>query len=192
MRIASLLVPPPTPSLAPSPVPAGRGLAACLLLAAAAAAAAGCGSSAKPAEAPTPTPTVWKDMDLEQRTAYMKDVVMPRTKAAFVAFDGKYADMDCETCHGAGVEAKTFEMPNPDIAPLPNSEEAFGAWLAKDAEAARITPFMADTLEPLMAELLQETVFDPKTMTGEFGCMACHTLVDAAGNRVTLPPTATP
>jgi hypothetical protein len=147
--------------------------------------AVGCGSSSRSSAAPTPT--VWKDMDLAQRTKYMEDVVMPRTKAAFVAFDPSYADMDCKTCHGAGADDKTYKLPNPDIAPLPNSPEAFMAWLGKDAEAARITPFMAEKLEPLMAELLQETLFNPETMTGEFGCANCHTLVDGEGHTVTMP-----
>lgn len=147
--------------------------------------ATGCGSSARPPA--SPAPTVWKAMDHDQRMAYMKDVVLPRTKAAFVAFDPSYQDMDCKTCHGDGVDDKTYELPNPKIRPLPNNEQAFMAMLGEDADAAKITPFMADTLEPMMAELLQETVFDPRTMTGEFGCSNCHTLVDDAGNTVTPP-----
>jgi hypothetical protein len=146
---------------------------------------AACGSSAKPA-AP-PRPLVWKDMTTEQRTTYMKEVVLPKAKEVFVAFDPKYATMDCKTCHGDGVDDGSYEMPNPKIKPLPSTEEAFMAWIGKDTDAARFTGFMAQKVEPLMGELLHEAVFDPKTGTGEFGCSNCHTLVDADGKLVTPP-----
>lgn len=152
--------------------------------------ATGCGSSS-PSAMP-PKGMVWKDMKTKQRMAYMKSVVLPKTKEAFVAFDPSFADMDCVTCHGDGVADGTYKMPNPKITPLPNSEQAFMAWLGKDEKAARFTPFMANTLEPMMAELLHETVFDPKTMTGELGCTACHTLVDSEGNPAPTPKLGTP
>ncbi len=142
---------------------------------------AACGGASHPA---TPTPAAkvaWKDMNADQRTAFMKDVVMPRAKEVFMAFDAeRYKDMDCKTCHGPGAEDKSFEMPNPDIAPLPNSEEAYMAWIAKDEDAARLTPFMSEKVEPLMIELLQLTPYDPATKTGEFGCTGCHTLEGGA------------
>ena len=160
------------------------------LLLASAIVATGCGSSARPPR--PPAPTVWKAMDRDQRMAYMKDVVLPRTKAAFVAFDPAYQDMDCKTCHGDGVDDGTYALPNPKIRPLPNSEQAFMAMLGEDADAAKITPFMANTLEPLMGELLQATVFDPTTMTGEFSCDNCHTLVDGEGKTVVMPKRGEP
>lgn len=46
---------------------------------------------------------------------------------------------------------------------------------------------MGTKVEPLMGELLQKTVFDPKTGTGELSCTACHTLIDADGKLVTPP-----
>ncbi|MBL0212955.1 MAG: hypothetical protein IPQ07_03660 [Myxococcales bacterium] len=146
---------------------------------------AACGSPSKPAE--PPKALVWKDMNADQRQAYMKDVVLPKAKVVFAAFDPKFQTMDCKTCHGDGVDDGSYEMPNPKIKPLPNTEAAFMAWLGKDAEAARYTPFMADKVEPLMGDLLHMTVFDPKTMSGEFGCSSCHTLVDADG-KIVAPP----
>ncbi len=143
-----------------------------------------CGGSAKPAPPESAKPLVWKDMNLEQREKYMKDVVLPKTKELFVAFDAKYQSMDCATCHGDGAKDGSFEMPNPKIKPLPNTEEAFMAWAAKDADAGRYAQFMATKLQPLMGELLQETVFDPQTKTGELSCTACHQLVDAEGKVV--------
>ena len=121
-------------------------------------------------------------MDATQREQYMKDVVMPRSKELFVAFDAKYATMDCTTCHGDGASDGSFEMPNGKIKRLPNSPDTFMAWIGKDAEAARYTEFMATKLEPLMGELLQVPVFDPKTKTGDLSCSTCHQLVDDSGN----------
>jgi hypothetical protein len=125
-----------------------------------------------------------------QREQYMKDVVMPRAKEAFVAFDPKYQSMDCRTCHGDGAADGSFEMPNPKIKPLPNTEEAFMAWVSKDANAGRYAQFMATKLQPLMGELLQVAVFDPQTKSGEFSCSSCHQLVDASGKVFTEPSRA--
>jgi hypothetical protein len=135
---------------------------------------AACGSKSPPAQ-PEP-PKKFEDMNKEQRLQFMKEVVLPRTKAAFVEFDPKYESMDCATCHGDGATDGTFDMPNPKLPVLPGSEEAFMAWIGQDAEAARYTEFMFGTLEPLMGELLQVKVFDPKTGTGDFSCDDCHTL----------------
>jgi hypothetical protein len=136
------------------------------------------GGSAKPAAPPAP-PAAWKDMDHDQRMVFMKDVVMPKAKAIFVAFDPTFSTMDCVTCHGDGVEAGTYEMPNPKIKPLPNTEEAFMAWVSKDPAAGKFAQFMATEVNPLMAGLLGKKAFDPQTHTGDFSCEACHKLVDA-------------
>ena len=146
------------------------------------AAAAACGSSSK--SSMPPKGLVWKDMNADQRHAYMEKVVMPKAKEVFAAFDPKYASMDCKTCHGPGAEDGSFEMPNPKIRPLPNTPEAFMALMGKDADVQRFTPFMAAKVEPMMGELLHMTVFDPQTKTGELSCENCHTLVDEAGKVV--------
>lgn len=144
---------------------------------------AACGSSSKSTTTPAPAPTVWKDMNLEQRTEFMKREVMPKAKAVFVAFDeAKFKDMDCATCHGDGAADGSFEMPNPKIKALPATEEAFMAWVSKDEEAARYTKMMSEELVPLMANLLGEKPFDPATHSGEFSCQACHTMAPATAN----------
>ena len=80
---------------------------------------AACGSSSTPVAAPA-APVAWKDMNAEQRGIYMKDVVLPKSKEIFVAFDAtRYANMDCKTCHGDGVDDGSFEMPNPKIKSKP-------------------------------------------------------------------------
>jgi hypothetical protein len=135
---------------------------------------AACGSSTPKSGAPVGP---WKDMNADQRLEFMKTVVMPKAKVAFQKFDAKkYADMDCGTCHGDGAEDGSFEMPNAKIKALPATEEAYMAWIEKDADAKRYTDFMANDLVPMMADLLGEKAFDPKTNTGEFSCPACHTM----------------
>ena len=150
-------------------------------------AVAACGGSKASTTAEKPAPRVWKDMNADQRVQYMKDVVMPRAREVFTAFDATYADMDCKTCHGPGADDGSFEMPNPAIRPLPNTPDAFMALIGKDADVQRFTPFMVEQVEPMMGELLQTTVFDPKTGTGELSCSTCHTLVNEAGEVVPDP-----
>jgi hypothetical protein len=138
--------------------------------------------------APLPADLVWKDMNADQRHQFMEETVMPKTKEIFVAFDAAaYKDMNCKTCHGPGAEDGSFEMPNPKIKPLPNTPEAFMAWVQKDEKAGKFAQMMSQQLVPAMAEMLHETPFDPKTGTGDFSCGACHYLVDAAG-KVSKPP----
>jgi hypothetical protein len=154
-----------------------RGSIAALLLFAA------CGGKstppANPEPTPEPAPSEFKDMNHDQRADFMKTVVMPEMKPMFVAFDPKFEDMDCKTCHGASAESGTFEMPNPDLPVLPGTEEAFGEYM-KDPEHARWAMFMIQQVKPKMAELLKVAEFDPATGTGEFSCANCHTMEGGA------------
>src|SRR4051812_32865857 len=62
----------------------------------AAAPAAGAPAAAAPAAgAAAPAAIDWKSMTKAQRKKYMKDVVMPKSKELFVAFDKKYEKMNC-------------------------------------------------------------------------------------------------
>ena len=132
---------------------------------------AACGGASHPT---TPTPAAkvaWKDMNADQRTAFMKDVVMPRSKELFMAFDAeRYKDMDCKTCHGPGAEDKSFEMPNPDIMPLD-----FSKMDQLDEEHKKVADWMHEVVVPKMADLLGEQPYDPATQQG-FGCLGCHTM----------------
>ena len=149
------------------------------------------GPKAEPVNPNEPeTAVAWKDMNLDQRAGYMKDVVLPATRKIFAKFDPKFATMDCVTCHGDGVENGDFAMPDAKIKPLPSTPEAFMAWVSKDPEAGRYAKFMSEEVEPLMGKLLDKTVFDPATGKGELSCAACHTLVDAAGKRIEAPKNA--
>jgi hypothetical protein len=45
---------------------------------------------------------------------------------------------------------------------------------AKDPKHAPWVKFMAEKVNPQMAELLKMTPFNPQTNTGDFSCHACH------------------
>lgn len=140
-------------------------------------AAAACGGGrTEPAKlVPTAAPTAYKDMNLEQRETFMKEVVVPKMAPLWAAFDAKLPALDCKTCHGKGAEDGSWDMPNPDIEVLPSTPEAYAEFVKRGDHAAW-TKFMAEQVEPEMATLLGKTPFDPATRTGEFSCNSCHTL----------------
>ncbi|HEY5946081.1 MAG TPA: hypothetical protein VIV40_11350 [Kofleriaceae bacterium] len=154
---------------------AARLLATALLFAA-------CGGKSAPATKPGPADVAppadmaFKDMNADQRMAFMKLTVLPAMKQTFQEFDAKkFADMNCETCHGKAAKDGTFEMPNPDIERLPKPEQ-FMAYAA-DPKHAPWVKFMAEKVKPQMAQLLKMSEFDPKTETGDFSCGNCHMVI---------------
>lgn len=140
-------------------------------LATASALSASCaGSSSKDSD--SPPAAAWKDMNHEDRAAYMKKTVFPKMKPEFIAFDSKeFGGMNCATCHGQGAKDKTFKMPNPELPKLPSTPEGFKALGEKHPE---VMNFMRTKVVPQMAALLGESPYDPKTHQG-FGCFECHT-----------------
>jgi hypothetical protein len=102
----------------------------------------------------------------------MKQAVLPKMGGLFHDFDSKrFAEPKCVLCHGAGAKAGTFKMPNPDLPKLPTSPEELKKLHDKKPQ---IVDFMVQQVEPTMAGLVGEPVFDPKTGQG-FGCFECHT-----------------
>ena len=138
-------------------------------------------SAAPSAEAPAPAaseaPTSasgainWDAMDKAAKGKYMKDVVMPKMKEVFTAFDPKYSDMKCTTCHGSAAMSGSFAMPNPELPKLPEDMAKFKEIAAKHP---KVTEFMVKEVKPQMAKLLNEPEWTPETKAG-FGCFACHT-----------------
>ena len=142
--------PAPAPSAEPAPVPS---------------------ESAAPAASAAPEFN-WDKMDKEARGKYMKEVVMPKMKEVFVAFDAKkYADMKCTTCHGSAAATGAFTMPNPELPKLPADMSKFKEWASKKPQ---MTEFMVKHVKPEMAALLHEPEYNPETKSG-FGCGECHT-----------------
>ncbi|MEZ4402644.1 MAG: hypothetical protein R3B06_21665 [Kofleriaceae bacterium] len=135
--------------------------------------AAACGSSSKPSTGgPATDPVTWKDMNGDQRHAFMESTVLPHMKEKFVAFDAAdFGEMNCKTCHGEGAEDGSFEMPNPGIKPLD-----FGHMDQLDEHEQKVAAWMHEVVVPEMAALLGEQPYDPATQQG-FGCLGCHTMV---------------
>jgi hypothetical protein len=121
-----------------------------------------------------PPTTAWKDMTKEQKGKFMKEVVVPKMKPAFQAFDGEeFKKFDCATCHGSKGKARGFKMPSPQIYALPDSKEGFEALMKKKPKWIE---FMGMTVKPQMAALLGQPEFNPeKPEAGGFGCQNCHT-----------------
>lgn len=134
---------------------------------------AACGSAGD--EQPT-EPTSYKDMNFEQREAFMTNVVVPQMRETFVAFDPKFESLSCVTCHGKGATDGTYAMPTADILPLPATEEAFFAKIEQDPEFAKWSQFMLDKVYPQMAEMLDEPLYDPMKQPNGFSCANCHTV----------------
>jgi hypothetical protein len=101
----------------------------------------------------------------------MKSTVLPTLKPLFAAYDPKrFADIGCETCHGAGGEAKGWKMPNPALTKL---EPGKIMGLYNTHREAYV--FMEGTVVPRMSRLLGQPVWDHSAMSG-FGCFRCHTM----------------
>jgi hypothetical protein len=120
----------------------------------------------------------WKDMNSSQRTVYMTAVVLPKMREVYQRFDPvRFAGFDCSTCHGTQPEARAYKMPVAEVTPLPGSKEAFEAKLAVEAEWPRWTQFMVEEVEPPMAAMLGQPLWNPATPEAPgFSCQACHGL----------------
>jgi len=170
--------PPPAPeSPAASPAPAAAASPAAPPVAAPAPPPAPAAPAAPPAPPPKlanlPGMTVtWNDLDATQRKEYMKKAIMPRMGDEFAAFDAKFNEFTCKTCHGSGAKAGTFKMPNQDLPKLPFTNPDAMKKVAMEKPA--MVMFMNDMVKNHMADLLGKKPFDPKTKTGQFGCTACH------------------
>jgi hypothetical protein len=139
-------------------------IAACLFVAA-------CGGQDDGPDAQA-EPTAYEEMNFEQRHAFMSDVVLPEMKKTFVAFDPKFEDMSCATCHGSGATDGSYAMPSSDIPLLPATEEEFYEYV-KDPEHGKWSMWMMEEVWPQMADLLQIPVYSETNPTG-FSCSNCH------------------
>jgi cytochrome c553 len=132
----------------------------------------------------------WEKMSASQRKKYMKTTVLPEMKKLFVAFDKKYKDMSCGTCHGGNAAETKFKMPNPELPklPAPTDRQGFMALQQKKPEA---TKFMGTQVKPAIAALLN---IDEWSMTNPkgFGCYGCHTQEGAAAQPAAAPTTPAP
>jgi hypothetical protein len=146
-------------------------------------ATAACGSKAATSgTSPTPVAAMpFDQMTHEQQGKFMKDVVVPEMAKLFQAYDAKkYAEFGCKTCHGPSVDAGKFDMPNPTLAKLNFADPS-----KMDPKAAE---FMKSQVKPAMARLLQQPEYTPENPKG-FGCLECHTMVEAPAAPAAAPGT---
>jgi hypothetical protein len=133
-----------------------------------------CGGSAKSAEDATgagsgKSEVPWKDKTHEQRMDWMGLAVFPKMKAVFTEFDAeRFSGFACQTCHGEDMEMIEFKMPNKLYA-LSRTDTLKSA----SEYDAKITEFMASSVLPKMADLLDMQPYDRATKSG-FGCFGCH------------------
>ncbi|MEE2828517.1 MAG: hypothetical protein VX498_04975 [Myxococcota bacterium] len=113
-------------------------------------------------------PGPWEDLDFGQRLEFMTELVEPRMKELFVAFDDEeYAYFGCETCHGDDADDVDYEMPNGGTA---LDVDDFPLQQSPDERLRAYAVFMNDEVKPIMAEML-ELLPHPQ---GPFGCFECH------------------
>lgn len=113
-------------------------------------------------------------MTKQQRGKYMGAVVLPKMRELFRSYNGeKYAAIGCDTCHGKDARARAFEMPNPEIMPLPATQEDWGKVMQEKPDMLK---FMGEKVKPEMAKLLGLPEYNPQSpQPGALGCSACHT-----------------
>lgn len=139
----------------------------------------GAGTRTEEAALVGPPQVAWADMTRPQRGKYMKEVVTPKMKALFQAYDpDQFATFGCKTCHGKDAKARHFEMPAPDLPTLPATQAAFHQLAL---EQPQVMKFMGEQVKPQMAALLgleEENPQSPKPNT--FGCSNCHVVAEGA------------
>jgi hypothetical protein len=120
-----------------------------------------------------PSNPSWAEMNAEQREWYMVGVLLPIEGESFDHYDhARYAQFECENCHGDDGRANHFAMPSRSLPPLhaPGSPQ----WTQMASRPAYT--FMHDTVVPECATMLGMT---PEAQpgaggTGAFGCFNCH------------------
>ena len=146
---------------------------------------AACGSKSSPTTTPTgghdhdhmagsgggtpgPLPDVPLDsLDHEQRIQFMKEKVVPTMEPLFKNHDPKkFAEFGCKTCHGDGVDAGKYDMPNDKLPKL------FGP--SMDKFKKEDVEWMGKEIKPTMAALLKQPEMSKENPKG-FGCLECHT-----------------
>jgi len=122
--------------------------------------------SGGPAKAVLPD-VPFDQLDHAQRIEFMEQEVMPAMKPMFQGHDARrFAKLQCETCHGRGAPAGTFEMPNPDLPKLTRDMKKFDK---------RDIDWMTNEVAPTMAKLLGRPVRSADAPMG-LDCLSCHTL----------------
>jgi hypothetical protein len=125
------------------------------------------GMGAADARAGRPT---WREMDLAQRQAHMREVVLPLAGEVFAAWrPATHARIDCGLCHGPGARVASFEMPTAYL-PRLSGQLLLGPEFKHHPDTTRLK---LERLVPAMARALDQKRFSLLTRRG-FGCYSCH------------------
>lgn len=117
--------------------------------------------------------TPFDALDQDQRIEFMKTVVVPTMKPLFTKHDSaKFRAFGCETCHGKGAGTGDYSMPNSELPKLNLADLTM--FKKEDLE------WMQQVVKPTMANLLKQAEYSPQNTHG-FGCLSCHTPIEAGG-----------
>jgi len=131
----------------------------------------GCAAeAADPGPVASPWGIPWDEQNANERLTYMTEVVLPTMQELFRREDPvRYADFDCDSCHGPDPIGSRFQMP---VALYPLTlDDPIGSGDARDPDA---TTFMLIEVLPAMADLLGRPRLDEETAPEGVGCHACH------------------
>ena len=119
-------------------------------------------------------PLNWDSLDQSAKLAHMSSVMSPEMSKVFKEFDSTgFANFSCGTCHGSGATDGSYTMPSADLPALTED-------LSEFTTEPDVSAFMANTVVPKFAELLEQTATTQTTM-GDISCWTCHTMKLAGG-----------
>jgi hypothetical protein len=121
---------------------------------------------------PAPPDRPWAELSHDERRAHMVRHVQPVMAELFAGYDAeRFADVSCETCHGADAVERAFAMPNPSILAL-YPTGSIGQYQMVERYPNGVH-FMFTEVVPAMRTMLGAAEYDAATHTG-FSCFACH------------------
>lgn len=122
-----------------------------------------------------PPPQSWESMSAEEREWYMVGVFLPIEGESFAHYaesngqGARFAQFECENCHGDDGRANHFAMPSRSLPPL--AAPGTPSWNSMAAGPAYA--FMHDTVVPECATMLGMQPYSAEHPDG-FGCFSCH------------------
>ncbi len=122
-----------------------------------------------------PPPQSWESMTAEEREWYMIGVFLPIEAESFAQWaessgqGARFAQFECENCHGEDGRESHFAMPSRSLMALP----APGSPQWEQMSHGPAYTFMHDVVVPECATMLGEQPYSPEHQDG-FGCFDCH------------------
>ena len=113
---------------------------------------------------------MWEEMNRRQRKAHMQNEVLPRAAAIFKSWrPDRFAQVNCNLCHGRGAKTGNFNMPT-DHLPRLSGDVYLGPEFQKHPQTTRLK---LKQLVPEISSALGVKKFSIITKKG-FGCYSCH------------------